>query len=361
MSKLTELSQCLVSKYGLSQAEADNFVKELFNIIREKIEADRQVKVKGLGTFKLAEMNARESVDVNTGDRILIEGRYKLTFTPENTVRDRINSPFAQFESVELDEEIDFSAIDEKYEPEETEEEIAGNAERKEVEPRDAKPLVVQQVIVGEPVVESVVEQPAEESIKEAQPEVDDTPTVRSPYCEDLIREGISHSRRIIRLLYGLLFLVVVVLMVFGGYFCYQIGLNAGMKNTAAVPVKDTVALAEPIDTAKVVMKSDSLAADTVVKKEVAVAAKPVNIYTDSLQQAIYNRNTRVRTGAYMIVGHDTTVVAVQGQTFRGICKAYLGSGMECYVEVFNDGKKDVKPGDSIKIPKIKWKRKNRR
>ncbi len=193
----------------------------------------------------------------------------------------------------------------------------------------------------------------------DSQSETTETPTVRSPYCEDLIREGISHSRRIIRLLYGLLFLTVVVLLVFGGYFCYQIGLNAGMKNTLPVAVTDSVEAEAMPDTMAIVAKTDSLPADS-IKKE-PVVAKPVNIYTDSLQQAIYNRNTRVRTGAYMIVGHDTTVVAIEGQTFRGICKAYLGSGMECYVEVFNDGKKDVKPGDSIKIPKIKWKRKNRR
>ncbi len=355
MSKLTELSQCLIDKYGLSQPEADNFVKELFNIIREKLESDKQVKVKGLGTFKLAEMNARESVDINTGDRIIIEGRYKLSFTPEPTVRDRINSPFAQFGSVELDEDIDFSAIDEKYEAEESEEKSIENNEQKEAETLVVEPVAVQPIAAEEP----IKEQSVEDSSVDSQSETTETPTVRSPYCEDLIREGISHSRRIIRLLYGLLFLTVVVLLVFGGYFCYQIGLNAGMKNTLPVAVTDSVEAEAMPDTMAIVAKTDSLPADS-IKKE-PVVAKPVNIYTDSLQQAIYNRNTRVRTGAYMIVGHDTTVVAIEGQTFRGICKAYLGSGMECYVEVFNDGKKDVKPGDSIKIPKIKWKRKNRR
>ncbi len=355
MSKITELSQCLIDKYGLSQQEADNFVKELFGIIRENLEADKQVKVKGLGTFKLAEMNARESVDINTGDRIIIEGRYKLSFTPEPAVRDRINSPFAQFESVELDEDMDFTAIDEKYEPEEAEEKaVEAN------EPKAAEPVVVVEPLTAEkPEEKVVVEEKSQPEIAESQPEIAESQAVHNPYCEDLIREGISHSRRIIRLLYGLLFLVVVVLIVFGGYLCYQIGLNAGMRNMLPVAAKDTVEAIVAPDTTAIVAKTDSLPADT-IKKE-TVAAKPVNVYTDSLQQAIYNKDTRVRTGAYMIVGHDTTVVAIEGQTFRGICRAYLGWEMECYVEVFNDGKKDVKPGDSIKIPKLKWKRKNRR
>ena len=116
MSKLNKLSLCLTDKFPLSDVDSDNFVSTLFTIIRERLESDRLVKVKGLGTFKLTEMNARDSVDINTGERIRIEGRYKLSFTPENAVRDRINSPFASFESVDLDDEnIDFASIDEKY------------------------------------------------------------------------------------------------------------------------------------------------------------------------------------------------------------------------------------------------------
>ena len=88
MSKLNKLSLCLTDKFPLSDVDSDNFVSTLFTIIRERLESDRLVKVKGLGTFKLTEMNARDSVDINTGERIRIEGRYKLSFTPENAVRD---------------------------------------------------------------------------------------------------------------------------------------------------------------------------------------------------------------------------------------------------------------------------------
>ncbi|MDO4197117.1 MAG: HU family DNA-binding protein, partial [Prevotellaceae bacterium] len=118
MSKIKQLSQCLVEKYNLSQHDADTFVAEMFSIIRENLAYDGIVKVKGLGTFKLAEMNARESVNVNTGERITIEGRNKISFTPENSVRDRINAPFSAFESIDLAEDIDFSLIDQKYDEE---------------------------------------------------------------------------------------------------------------------------------------------------------------------------------------------------------------------------------------------------
>lgn len=115
MSRIKQLSQCLEEKYLLTEQESEEFVANLFEIIRERLLSDRIVKVKGLGTFKLTEMNARESVNVNTGERITIEGRYKLSFTPENAVRDRINSPFASFESIDMDDNVDFTAIDQKY------------------------------------------------------------------------------------------------------------------------------------------------------------------------------------------------------------------------------------------------------
>lgn len=107
--KRVDLTHDVMAKYGLDKEAAERFVQQMFAVLREGIEREKNVKVKSLGTFKITSVNARESVDVNTGERIVIEGRNKITFTPDVVLRDRVNSPFAQFETVVLNEGVDFS------------------------------------------------------------------------------------------------------------------------------------------------------------------------------------------------------------------------------------------------------------
>ena len=115
MSKNLFLIEMLTSKMGLEVAAAETFISVMFKVVNEGLREDKLVKIKGLGTFKLTKVSARESVDVNTGERIVIEGRDKISFTPDNYMRDLVNSPFAQFETVVLNDGVDFSAIDEQY------------------------------------------------------------------------------------------------------------------------------------------------------------------------------------------------------------------------------------------------------
>lgn len=105
----------LVEKNKLSQAEAEHFVKLMFDLVNQSLLTDKIVKVKGLGTFKVTAVKDRESIDVNTGERILIEGRDRITFTPDNILKELVNKPFAQFETVVVNDGTDFSALDEKY------------------------------------------------------------------------------------------------------------------------------------------------------------------------------------------------------------------------------------------------------
>lgn len=115
MSKISELSHCLVSRYTVSQADADRFVREFFNVVKTNLELDKIVKIKGLGTFKLVETSLRETIDINTRERITVGGNRRIVFTPETAVRNRINSPFQQFETLEVSGSTDFSEIDSKY------------------------------------------------------------------------------------------------------------------------------------------------------------------------------------------------------------------------------------------------------
>lgn len=121
MSKnsLNVLGKKLAEKTGLSQQEAELFIKKMFDVVNEGLQDDKQVKVKWLGTFKVTSVKDRESVDVNTGERIVIDGRDKISFTPDNILKEIVNKPFAQFETVVVNDGVEFDEIDKKYEAEE--------------------------------------------------------------------------------------------------------------------------------------------------------------------------------------------------------------------------------------------------
>ena len=133
-SKYPVLSEALTKRYALPEADADKFVAQMFDVLLKAVEQEGVVKVKGLGTFKLTPVGARESVDVNTGERIVIDSRNKITFVPDVVLRDRVNSPFAQFETVVLNDGVEFSSLDEKPEAEEEAEENDENETAEENE-----------------------------------------------------------------------------------------------------------------------------------------------------------------------------------------------------------------------------------
>ena len=118
MSKnsLNVLAEKLVEKSGLSQIESELFIRKMFDVCHQGLAADKMVKMRWLGTFKVTSVKDRESVDVNTGERIIIEGRDKISFTPDNILKEIVNKPFAQFETVVVNEGVDFDSIDKKYE-----------------------------------------------------------------------------------------------------------------------------------------------------------------------------------------------------------------------------------------------------
>lgn len=122
-SSLSVLAKAVASKRGLTQAEAERFITTMFEVAGDGIQEDKLLKMKWLGTFKITSVKDRESVDVNTGERILIEGRDKISFTPDNILKEIVNKPFAQFETVVVNDGIDFSDIDEKFANMEREEE----------------------------------------------------------------------------------------------------------------------------------------------------------------------------------------------------------------------------------------------
>ena len=170
-SKYPVLSEALTKRYALPEADADKFVAQMFDVLLKAVEQEGVVKVKGLGTFKLTPVGARESVDVNTGERIVIDSRNKITFVPDVVLRDRVNSPFAQFETVVLNDGVEFSSLDENPEAEEEAEENDENETAEENEAAEEEETADEE---NETPAEDKA--PADGSIKDEAPAEDKAP-----------------------------------------------------------------------------------------------------------------------------------------------------------------------------------------
>ena len=421
MSKvsITELASKLMEKHGLKRTEAELFIRQFVGVINDGLKNDKSVKVKGLGTFKVQAVSARKSVDVNTGEAIVIEGRDKISFTAEAVMRDLVNAPFAQFETVIVNDGVDFSEIDAKHE--------ADNTEAKEptptVEPTpvaEPEPAVVEPAPVAEPepTVEpapaaepepAVVEptpvaepEPTVEPAPAAEPEpavVEPTPIVEpTPAVEDsdsdtdeLEAKSKSYKNTIIVLASSLA--CVVILAVVG--FVYMFSQIEKRDNRIAHLETQTATLADrmmkthmsPAPAANQPVANDE--ADNILaaneqkieaaqkadkennpktaeaKSEPKAATKPTaeakahaaKSAPSILSQSAYDKDPRVRTGAYVITGIANTVTVKVGQTMSSLSKTYLGPGMECYLEAVNGGNRELKAGEKIKIPALKTKK----
>ena len=397
MAKVNDFARELSEKYGLSLGDASDFVSAMFDVVKEELDgADSSVKIKGFGTFKVSAVGARASVDVNTGERIIIDGRNKISFTPEVLLRDRVNRPFVQFETVVLNDGVDFSEIDEESEEEldsviETEPQgvqLSPTAPTSQPTNQSANPQSASATASKAVNTEEHRDMarrlmtPKTETIEEDSEESDDKTTATAPEVDD---EGIviggcrQRSPRIMYVLTIASFLILVSLGI-GMYFLYQrieeknhvidrlesrlyAQQEAAERADAqpAVAVKDTIVPNDSLRAAELhaaeKAKKDSIAASKSAAE--AKASQSSVAPSTATTPSDYNYDTRVRTGAYIIVGVAKTVTVQPGQTLASISKAYLGEGMECYVEVLNN-RHSVKAGEKLKIPQLKLKPRKR-
>ena len=406
MSKvsITELASKLMEKHGHKRTEAELFIRQFVGVINDGLKNDKSVKVKGLGTFKVQAVSARKSVDVNTGEAIVIEGRDKISFTAEAVMRDLVNAPFAQFETVIVNDGVDFSEIDAKHEADNTEakeptpavEPAPAVEPEPTVEPAPAaepdpaaepEPAVVEPTPVAEP-------GPA---VVEPAPVVEPTPAVEDSDSDtdELEAKSKSYKNTIIVLASSLA--CVVILAVVG--FVYMFSQIEKRDNRIAHLETQTATLADrmmkthmsPAPAANQPAandEADNILATNEQKKEAAQKAdKENNLKTAEakpepkakpkaatkptaeakahaaksspsiLSQSAYDKDPRVRTGAYVITGIANTVTVKAGQTMSSLSKTYLGPGMECYLEAVNGGNRELKAGEKIKIPALKTKK----
>ena len=380
MSKLNiyDLCSVLTSKNGLDDKESHRFIKAIFDVIQEGLDEDKIVKVKGLGTFKIIEVDDRESINVNTGERVLIEGHSKLTFTPDSVMKEIVNKPFSQFETVILNEGVDFPEpvveepavediiADEPAEDKEiiVEPQIDNNVAEQSVEEEP----VAEKTVAEEPVAEkNVAEEPvAGDSVVEFTDDNDNVQSGEENSVEESVFET-SNNNSILRwILSGVAVLLLILGAAYGGYLYGRYELS---EEIAYKQMKADLKTAEiTTKKAQVAIKKDSVAQEVDATK---IGAMSIDNEDESVNDEAKTEATktssdkyeamdiRVRTGAYRIIGEDRTVKAKAGQTVEDIATKLLGPGMSCYVEVYNglEGKATLKEGQTIKIPKLELKK----
>ena len=377
MGKLTiqDIAKVLVEKSGLTQKEANKFATEMFSIIQQRLEEDELVKIKGFGTFKIINVEARESVSVRTGERVMIDSHAKVTFTPDTVMKELVNKPFSQFETVVLNDGVEFDDV-----AEDNEEDVAPVEDV--ISPVEELPVVEMAQVEEEPqVVETpqIEEEPQveEEPQIEEEPQVEETPMVKLAEDEPVEEEPVADEEPVEEesswkkwLLAVAVVLVLMGLSAYCGYYYAMQKMSAQKTETATIkkdevatpekPVdsvavaKDTV-VAAPVEVAQTEVKAEeSVKKEETAKQEVKEPAEEPDPYAA--------KDERVRLGAYRIVGTAEEVKVLPGQTFYSICRAHLGPDMQCYVEVYNNLPKDpkIKEGQVIKIPKLKPKKKRK-
>lgn len=468
MSKfsLNTLGKLLADKSGLSQVEAELFIRKMFDVCNQGLDADKQVKIKWLGTFKVQATKDRESINVNTGERFTIEGRDKLTFTPDNILKEIVNKPFAQFETVVVNDGVDFDEIDEKFGEEQTEDApeqvidfldeektatpnpevvVIGSEKEKEKEAEDelAKQFAIEQAKL-EKLKQAQLEQERIQKEKQEQERLEQEKLEQERLEQERLKqerleqeklelaqqqqalkavvepavpasdeseeeeekeeeekeeeEESSNSHHIVipRYLVVAVCLIVVALIGGMGWFAFNYGQMTAQRDHLAmqlnqyhqapakkVPAKpaaaplsqeqklrqkameDSIRMAKTAEAVKLAENSDEESANAEKAKQAEAKAKAEakdkaeEKAASKIASSQYDKDARVRTGAYRIIGVAQTVTVGAGQTLEQISTRYLGSGMECYVEALN-GTSTVKAGQKIKIPKLELKKKKK-
>lgn len=405
MSKITiqDLASVLVERWHLGKKEASMFVNELFFVIQKSLDEEKNVKVKGLGTFKIIDVDDRESVDVNTGDRVLIEGHGKITFTPDALMKELVNKPFSQFETVVLNEGVDFkeAAVDQ---PEETPDVVLETEDSAAplVEFVD-EPQTETQEIQETPEIPVVPEEPVKVFEKQNTPKepdipaapeklVEQVPTQQEPISAETEEDNTEKSpdeseepdaseepellekENVFKKYYKWIGIAVLTLAI-GILIGYLMGNRPSntsdtQQSPSAETVEKEVATNLPKDSA-IINKEADVEDEILEEDEDAEEAEEDEDVTDDVEAKEEERaldkwetmDARVRTGAYRIVGTDTIVKAKAGDKLTRIANRLLGPGMECYLEVYNGLSSGavLSAGQEIKIPKLELKKKRRK
>lgn len=384
---MSELADRLAEKAGIEKRVAQTFLSAVIDTIRDGVNNDKIVKIKGLGTFKVIDVDARESVNVNTGERVVISSHQKLTFTPDSSMKDLVNKPFSQFDTVVLNEGVDFDNMNSseniEAEPSEEEEEKPITEEvQNDSDTTVELPEVIEETPVQEeaPVQEEEPVQDVEEEEvvlvqEEETPVQDDQEEEETPIQEEeevpiqkdeAPTQEEDTTNQSYWWLWLIIFIIACVLSFAGGYLLGSHKHRTSQENTmqteSLAPAPSTkVAPSELKDTLNKDTLSTNIKTETVSQeKPKATNVAPQQQKEDSDWKKYEEKDARVRTGAYKIVGTDYTITVKSGDTMKRIANRVLGEGMECYIEVYNNisSGQALQEGQELKIPKLELKKK---
>ena len=386
MGKLTiqEIAKILVEKNKLTVKEANQFAAVVFEVIQEGLDTEGQVKVKGLGTFKKIQVEARESVSVRTGERVMIDSHAKITFTPDALMKELVNKPFSQFETVILNDGVEFEDLADDL----TEEELSELDSMENTEEEATQQVSKEQEVVPEETVATSAEttntsaettntsaetetvvRPLMDIVDNTIEQEDEKPEIEEEDDEDEENEeeeeGGSSWKKVVG--YVLLTLLLMAASAYAGFWYGQQHATKDVDDATDVEnVTDSIEVIE-VDSADVLDMSsvEQPSVEQPAEEQSAVEKPQTKTEPEQAKQTeepfwkkYEAMDARVRTGAYHIVGTDREVKVRAGETLSKISRRELGEGMSCYIEVYNGlkGNSELKEGQVIKIPKLKWK-----
>ncbi len=338
---MQDIIEQVTKKHGMARKDTETFVRGMFELIADALETENYVKIKGLGTFKLTEVDSRESVNVNTGERIEIQGHTKVTFTPDATMKDQINKPFAHFETVILNEGTRTEDMEAEEIPAE--------------EPMSVVQVEVAAVEEGQSIsaaeeAEKVVAPVAEETAGEAaavEPEPmvekqEEAPVMVTPSVAEEQTEEDEEKER--KTPWGIIIAIILILCLAGGIYWY-------IQLTSEEPQIPTTVVETTQETTPVVQPQDTIVqevkADSVVKPEIPVAVKP------EAPKVILND-----TVEYEITGTKTTLILQPGETLVKLALRFYGTkNLWQYIvqhnqDVITDADR-VPIGTTLRIPEL--------
>ena len=373
---LQDIVELLCLKHGMSKKNADALVRGMFDLIEEALSTEKYVKIKGLGTFKLTEVDSRESMNVNTGERIEIQGHTKISFTPDTVMKELINKPFSHFETVVLNEGVlleDTPVVKEEPKQEDTADETPEvMVEQPEVlvEPKAETPEEVP--VVEEPVLEVKVDEP--ETIALDSPDtvaevVEEEVSTKEPVLEEPVQQQIrdeekvveeeikqipepvvatpvrEHSKTTFRILIGII-IVLLLIILFGCYWMFFRSDKATNSQIPPAPIQEKTIETLIVEPAKV--EEDTLQ----VGKDTLTVQTQLEEQPEVLSEDV----------VYEITGTITSLTLEPGQTLVRLALKYYGSKnfwpyiVQHNPDVIKDA--DVVPiGATIKIPKLQPKK----
>lgn len=385
MIRNTDLVAFVAEKHDIKENDASAFVDAAFSLILDGLQLGEIVKVKGLGTFKVMQTKERESVDVNTGERILLGSKSKVIFTPDMVLRERVNAPFAGFSSVLLSDgvevEIEQNTIANSEnqpsdEPSTATDATHSSQEKQTLEVQNPKKEEENKSDASNTAMVKNAAAPSEKT----EPNCEDTPKAEALITTEEVKEdNISEPSELeedrsdtsqLRLWIWILAVLLAIAIGACGFLLWKMNtlkseVTANDKENAQIEMVDTVTnqpAAKPLEDANKSQIEPSVdTTKTTSAKDLSKEVEPTDNQSATMQHPLRSTDPRVKLGAYYIVGTQCEVTVQKGQTFAGISRAYLGEDMECYMEAYNHTTA-VKVGDKLLVPKLitkkAWKKK---